>query len=418
MKKIHVYGGIRLCGKVRIQGSKNAALPVLAATILTGDTNLISNCPVITDVYQMLNLLQAIGCSVCRVREGVRIDAGCQRACRIPEEMVKQMRSSMYLMGVLLSENHEVIMDQPGGCVIGSRPIDLHLSALEKMGAQFSECGSRICGMAPDGLHGAEIVLRLPSVGATENIILAAVKAQGVTKISGAATEPEVVCLCQYLNRCGADITGVGTSKLLIRGVKKLHGTCWRIPADRIVAGTYLFACLGTGGRVLLEEAPIEDMASVLELANAMGASFDDTGKGLYVQGPSAPVSPKHLITMPYPGFPTDLQSVALAVLTIADGMCMIEETIFENRFRIVEPLARMGACITQLSENIVQVRGPVTLKGMPVTAGELRGGAALIVAGLLARGETIVEGGRFVDRGYENICRDFKELGARIYCE
>lgn len=418
MKAIHVHGGVRLFGKVRIQGSKNAALPILAATLLTEDSNLIRNCPGIADVCQMLRLLRAAGCLVCRQNSGIRITARCVHFCCFPEEAVQKMRSSMYLMGVLLSETGEVNMELPGGCAIGARPIDLHLEALTKMGAEFCVDKGRIIGKAPKGLHGALIHLRFPSVGATENILLAAAKAQGTTEIFGAAREPEVSGLCCYLKQCGADIEGVGTEHLVIRGVRRLHGTEYMIPADRIVAGTYLFACLGTRGRVLLEEAPVEQLGAVIDFAEQLGAECENTPDGLYVQAPAVLKSPERLITMPYPGFPTDLQSAALALLTVSEGTCIIEETVFENRFRIAEPLAQMGACLEQVSAGAMRVHGPCCMKGRVVTAEELRGGAALVTAGLVARGETVIRNCHYIDRGYENICRDFKELGARIYCE
>lgn len=417
MKTIYVHGGVKLQGKVRIQGSKNAALPILAATILTRDENLICNCPRIGDVCQMIKLLTCLGCRVCREDGGIRVDAREVTLSSLPPEAVTGMRSSLFLMGALLGRSGEIVMEYPGGCVIGVRPIDYHLRALSRMGAIFEERAGRISGYAPGGLHGAEISFDTPSVGATENIVLAAVTAEGDTVIRGAAMEPEVEHLCRYLVQCGADITGIGTGKLRIRGGKHLHGATYHVPADRIVAGTYMMACLGTGGDILLEQAPVEHMEAPLRLASRMGAEWQAEAEGLYVQAPERLGSIAELVTLPYPDFPTDLQSAALVALTAAEGACLIEETIFENRFRIIEPLQRMGANVYQLDCARALVQGPVKLKGCQAQALELRGGAALVVAGLMAEGETVISGCDYICRGYENICRDFRELGARIYC-
>lgn len=435
MEAIHVHGGVSLQGKVRIQGSKNAALPILAATILTRGENVIRNCPRIADVYQMLQLLACLGCRVWRDGDGIRVDAGNVVFQRLPSEAITGMRSSMFLMGALLGRNGEVTMEYPGGCVIGARPVDLHLNALRQMGAVFREGEERIVGTAPDGLHGADIFWEIPSVGATENIILAAVTAEGVTRIHGAAREPEVEHLCRYLAACGADIEGIGTKELCIHGNRmrsgrrlqtgalygaprenSLHGTVYTIPSDRIVAGTYLLACLGTGGSVFLEKAPCDHLGAVIQLAGRMGAECQDTGDGLYVQAPEHLSAVERLVTLPYPDFPTDLQSVALAVMTRAEGECLVEETIFENRFRVVEPLRQMGADVRLLDSARAVVKGPVRLHGAGTEAVELRGGAALVTAGLMAEGESVIRGCRYIDRGYENICKDFRELGARIY--
>ncbi len=416
MESIHIHGGVRLQGNVRIHGSKNAALPILAATILTKGDNLICNCPKIADVCQMIRLLTSLGCKVRCEGDGIRVDASSVTLSKMPEEAVTCMRSSLFLMGALLGRRGEVIMEYPGGCVIGARPIDFHLEALRKMGAVFEEKDGKVWGWAPKGLHGADILFHTSSVGATENIILAAVTAEGVTRLHGAAREPEVEHLCRYLSECGADIQGIGTDCLIITGGKDLHGTKYRVPADRIVAGTYLIACLGVGGNVLLEEAPVEHMEAVIRLGRQLGAECQNNDGALYVQAPEHLSSVSQLVTLPHPGFPTDLQSAALVMLTAAEGECLIRETIFENRFRVTEPLKRMGADICQLDGRSIKVRGPVKLQGTQVEAVELRGGAALVIAGLMAEGETVVSGCGYILRGYENICRDFRELGARIY--
>ncbi|MCM1187996.1 MAG: UDP-N-acetylglucosamine 1-carboxyvinyltransferase [bacterium] len=414
MDSISIQGGVALQGKVCIQGSKNAALPILAAALLTGETSLLRNCPRIADVYAMVSLLQSLGCTVSWQDNGITVDSSHVRREKMRSEAVRGMRSSMYLLGAMLGRCGEVVMEHPGGCVIGARPIDLHLAALEQMGARFGRDGGMLKAAA-DGLHGASIALPVPSVGVTENVILAAVMAEGDTLLEGAAREPEITALCGYLKNCGAEIEGEGTGRISVRGGKRLCGTEYTVPADRIVAGTYLLACVGTGGSVLLERAPREEMTAVMETAGRMGAHFCFSEQGIYVQGPARPSAAGCIRTAPYPGFPTDLQSMALAVETVGDGVTQIEETIFEDRFRIVEELRRMGADIEQTDVRHVLVRGVDALHGSRVEAKELRGGAALVTAGLMARGKTTVTGCPYIYRGYENICRDFRELGARI---
>lgn len=416
MDSIHIHGGVCLQGNVRIQGSKNAALPILAATVLTKEPNVIHNCPRIADVYQMLSLLESIGCQVSWEGDGVRVDAANMCVGRMPAEAITGMRSSLCLMGAMLGRCGEIVMEYPGGCVIGDRPIDLHLSALSRMGVSFREEEGIICGDCSCGLHGTCIQLPFPSVGATENIILAAVMAEGMTVVTGAALEPEVDALCCYLKQCGACIEGIGTSRLCITGGKALYGTDYWVPSDRIVAGTYLFGCLATGGNVFLENAPCGHMKAAIELACMMGAECQVTRQGLYVQTCERLRPVSCIQTLPFPGFPTDLQSVALTLMTGVEGECCVVENIFENRFRVVEPLRSMGANIETLDSRRVIVRGATPLWGKCVEAKELRGGAALVVAGLMADGETVIHGCQYIYRGYENIVKDLRELGARIY--
>lgn len=413
MDSIHIQGGVALQGNVRIQGSKNAALPILAATLLAGERSLIRNCPRIADVHAMLELLKCLGCSVHWQADGVVVDPAGVRCGELDRNAVTGMRSSMFLLGALLGKCNEIVMEYPGGCVIGKRPIDMHIKALKRMGVEFEEKGGKLKGFA-GRLHGAYICLPYPSVGVTENVILAGVMAEGETYLCGAAREPEIEALCRYLCKCGARIDGIGTNDLIIHGGRKLYGAEFEVPADRIVAGTYLYACIGTGGNVFLEHAPGKDMEAVLEVAEQMGAKLYSSPEGIYVQAPERPL-PVNITTKPYPGFPTDLQSVVLAVETLGAGESHITETIFEDRFRIVSELERMGACIETLDSQKVRVRGVETLRGCPVKAGELRGGAALVVAGLMAENDTYVKGYSYIYRGYENICNDFRELGARV---
>ncbi len=413
MNSILIQGKVALQGRVRIQGSKNASLPILAATLLTEDVSYIRNCPKISDVYGMLSLLRGLGCKVKWEEGGIRVDARQITAGSMSGEAVTTMRSSLFLLGVLLGRCKEATLAHPGGCVIGARPMDLHIHALQLMGVDFEENEEGIQAQTT-GLHGAHIHLPKSSVGTTENVILAAVTAKGETVLEGAAREPEVEALCRFLQACGAKIDGVGTSKLHILG-GKLHGAEYVIPADRIVAGTYLCAAMGIGGDIFLENAPDTQLSTVLDVATAMGAKCTVTKEGIYVQAKRGIKMPAKLITAPYPAFPTDLQSVALAVMTMGEGDCLVEETIFENRFRVVGQLQKMGANIVVVDAHHIRVSGMQGLHGCPVEAMELRGGAALVVAGLMADGETIVTGCKYIERGYENICKDFRELGARI---
>ena len=417
MDSISVYGGVQLQGKVKIQGSKNAALPILAATLLTKGENVIYNCPGISDVFAMRQLLKSLGCTIGMYHDRMTINT--LNVCKncLPTDAVKGMRSSLCMLGALLSRNGELCMEYPGGCVIGARPIDLHLQALTAMGACFEEREDMIYATVKDGFHGALIDFSKVSVGATENVILAAVLAEGTTVIRGASREPEVETLCNYLMCCGAQIAGAGTDTIVIQGVRELRGACFRVPEDRIVAGTYLFATIATGGSVWLEGAPCGHMDAALRVAEAMGGVCQTFEDGLFVQADGAVKQIGYIKTDVYPGFPTDLQSVVLQAAVRAPGECRIEESIFENRFLVVEPLRKMGADIEVLDARNLLVRGPSTLKGCTVEAKELRGGAALVAAGLAAEGVTAVTGGRYIMRGYENICRDLRELGARVSC-
>ncbi len=413
MDSIRIQGGICLQGKARIQGSKNASLPVLAATLLVGEGSYIGNCPRIADVHSMVSLLKSLGCAVYWQETGIVVDSSNVGKREMPKEAVRGMRSSLCLLGALLGRCGEVIMEYPGGCVIGERPIDLHMSALAQMGVEFTQTDGKIQAAA-NSLHGACIDLPFPSVGATENIILAGVAAEGETILTGAAREPEILTLSRFLCRCGACIEGAGSSRVVIHGGKRLYGADFWVPADRIVAGTYLFGCIGAGGNVFLEHAPAEEMEAVLLTAEQMGGHVCVSEEGIYVQAPGRPF-PVDLVTAPYPGFPTDLQSAVLAAEARGMGCTHIEETIFENRFRIVEDLRKMGACIEQSDARHVTVQGVETLRGARLTAGELRGGAALVAAGVMAQGASFVGGCSYIYRGYENICRDFRELGARV---
>lgn len=414
-KVIQIHGGIPLKGATRIQGSKNASLPVLAASILIPDTCLFMNCPKITDVYQMMDIVSALGGKTSFRDSGLEIDARDISGYALPNENVKAMRSGICFLGALLSRKGEVRLALPGGCVIGDRPIDIHIHSLEKMGVVFQRTEDELYAYAPKGLLGTTLRLRLPSVGATENLIMAAVKAQGETIIYGAAKEPEIKTLCDFLNACGARIEGVGQDTLHIQGVATLHGCEYQLPADRIVAGTYATAVAITGGEAFLEEAPIKDMEAFLVLLGKMGVKYECFPDGLYIVGSRTLQTPDYLKTDVYPGFPTDLQSILLPALSTATGDCIVEETLFDNRFGVTEELMKMCGKYVKISDRILLVIGKRQLKGATIKAGDLRGGAALVVAGLAAQETTSVTGVNYIERGYENICRDLNNLGARI---
>lgn len=415
MDSIYVQGGVSLCGKVRIQGSKNAALPILAASLLTTEKIALCGCPRISDVFGMVRILESLGCKAKWDKDALTIQADEITGNDMPEDDVGSMRSSIFLLGALLGRKGEARLAAPGGCVIGKRPIDIHLKALGELGVTFSEEGGILCAKAGEGLQGSEVTLGFPSVGATENVIMAAVKAKGTTVLRGAAKEPEVQSLCEFLNALGGDVRGIGESTLIIKGVRELKGGSFQIPADRIVAGTYLLAGFSTGGEIFLENAPVEQMISVLEVAKKMGARYVMAEDGIYVRYPRRPGKLPFLETDVYPGFPTDLQSVLLAVRCTGEGRTVLRENIFENRFRVLDELEKLGAKIKRLDERSVLIQGVERLRGTEVDSLELRGGAALVAAALGASGETMIHGRRFMERGYENIVRDFRDLGARI---
>ncbi len=413
MDAIRIYGGNCLTGQTKIQGSKNASLPVLAATLLINGTCEVENCPNISDVFHMLRLLESLGCKVTREEGLVRIDTGQLSACDMPADSVGVMRSSIMLLGALLARTGSVCMEYPGGCVIGKRPIDLHLRTLRRMGVEIVENEEGFCAHAAS-LAGVLHELPFVSVGVTENLILAAVLAKGITVIHPAAREPEIQVLCAFLQSAGARISGAGTDRLVIEGVDSLHPVRFHVPADRIVAGTYLAACMCTGGRVFLQDAPCQHMQSVLECARRMGTEIICQKDGVLVAGRGCAALEEGLITACYPGFPTDLQSLFMVVMALSGHSGWIEETVFENRFRIVPELCRMGADITVQGAR-AYIRPVNRLCGAIVEAKELRGGAALVAAALAAEGTSIVTDRHYIDRGYEDISLSFRELGADI---
>lgn len=413
MSSIELTGGKPLYGELEIQGSKNAVLPILAATILNKGISVLTGCPKISDVFHMTEVLQALGCNITWNENSLVVDATTLAQEEISEEIAKKTRASILFLGALLGRNNRAVVAYPGGCSIGKRPIDLHLKALKEMGVEekFSEDEKLICETSE--LKGNEIYLNFPSVGATENIILAAVLASGTTVIHGAAMEPEIVALCDFLVSAGAKIEGIGTSRIKVIGVKQLNDTSYHVPKDRIVAGTYLTLVASTGGKVLLHGVKENELAAVLFELKKAGLKLRLVEDHCYIERTER-LKPLQIETKPFPAFPTDMQSQFIAMLCTADGESTLIENIFEARFLIIDELKKLGAKIT-VYENRAIITGVEKLTGANITAKELRGGAALVIAGLTAMGSTIVENTDYIYRGYEDICKDLRQLGAQI---
>lgn len=413
MSKLIIRGGRPLVGTVDLPGAKNAILPLLAATVLTGDKCEIHNCPSLTDVDACEKILRSLNCKVER-RDGVTaVDSSDALFSPISESLMREMRSSIVFLGAIVGRFGRAVMSNPGGCELGPRPIDIHLSSLRKMGVSITERDG-ILDCSTDRVCGADIVLPIPSVGATENIMLAAVFAKGVTHIVNAAREPEIRDLGCFLNECGADIEGHGTSVITIRGVRKMHGTEHFAIPDRITAATYLCAVTASSGEILIKNAVPDHLTSVIAAIRETGCEIIETGEGLLARSKGRPKSIDKVSTMYYPGFPTDAGSLVLAVMTVSDGTGVLVENIFENRYRCADELTRMGASI-KVNGRMAVVIGKPRLNGANVKATDLRAGAALVIAGLAAEGITEVTGLEHIDRGYESIERSFSDLGADI---
>ncbi len=413
MEKYIINGGKKLVGEVTISGAKNAVLPILAATVIGKNKSTLLNVPNLRDVNIMEQILKTMGCRVERNGSTMTIDSSSLNQTLAPEELVREMRSSIILMGAMLSREGEITIAYPGGCEIGPRPIDLHLKALRKMGAEIEESyGYLHC--TTTGLKGCDIQLDYPSVGATENIILAAVGAEGTTLIRNAAREPEIIDLQNYLNKAGAKVSGAGTSVVAIEGIEKLKDVTHSIVPDRIVAGTFMTIGAITGGDLIINNIVVEHIQSIIAKLKEAGANIYTNSSSIKVSGPRKINSIEMIQTLPYPGFPTDMQAQIMSLLSLANGTSIISETVFENRFKHAEELSRMGANIKTFGKVAV-INGVKELTGAKTAAKDLRGGAALVMAGLAARGTTEVKDIYHIERGYEDFHLILRSLGADI---
>lgn len=415
MENLIISGGIRLEGKTRLQGSKNSSLPILAACAAVNGISVIHNCPRITDVDIAVAILERLGCRVSREGGTVTVDSSGINCSAIPEELMSEMRSSIIFLGALLARFGKGSATLPGGCEIGLRPIDMHIAAFRSMGVVIEESGGSMECTAPNGLAPCRISLSFPSVGATENIMLASLAAKGETVITNAAREPEIKDLADFLNECGAKIIGAGQSVIRIYGGRRLTGAEHRVIPDRIVASTYMACAAVTGGRAVVTEVEREHLAPVIPVFEGCGCKIDFANGEMSVTAPKRAERIKYLRTMPYPGFPTDSQALVTAVAATARGTSIISERVFENRFRHVPELIKMGADIRVEDSCVAVVEGVPSLHGAKVTASDLRGGSALIAAALGARGESVIDGVRHVLRGCEDVCGNLSRLGADI---
>jgi UDP-N-acetylglucosamine 1-carboxyvinyltransferase len=415
MDKLLITGGVPLSGEIRISGAKNSALPILAATLLAEGPVTVSDLPHLHDITTMIELLGCMGVSVVLDEKmRVEVDASTILSYSAPYELVKTMRASILVLGPLLSRYGEARVSFPGGCAIGSRPVDMHLLGFEKMGAQIQIDGGYINATVEGKLVGAHIVMNMVTVGGTENLMMAATLAEGQTVIENAAREPEVVDLANCLNVLGADISGAGTDTIVINGVERLHGGEYKIMPDRIETGTYLAACAATRGHIKLKNTNPELLEAVIGTLRETGAEITCGEDWIEMDTKGHRPTAVRCSTAPYPEFPTDMQAQLTAVNSVAEGVGEITETIFENRLVQTHELARMGAQIV-LEGNTAVVTGVNNLIGAPVMASDLRASASLVIAGLVAKGETVVDRIYHIDRGYECIEEKLQQLGAKI---
>lgn len=415
MEKLIVKGGNRLVGAVKTSGAKNAVLPIIAASILGTTPSHLDEVPMLEDVHTISEVLKCLGLAVkCSPEKNVLdIDSTEITSYEAPYELVRTMRASFLVMGPLLARIGKARISMPGGCAIGARPIDIHLKGFEALGVKIEQGHGYIEASAPEGLKGTSIYFDFPSVGATENIMMAASLAEGTTILENAAEEPEIVDLANYLNKMGAKIRGAGTDTIRIEGVDKLHGADYTIIPDRIEAGTYMIAAAMTGGDVVVENVLPEHQKPLIAKLREAGAVVEEDIDKVRVIGKN-PLKAVSIKTLPYPGFPTDMQAQMMAMMVIAEGRSKVTETVFENRFMHVVELNRMGAQISTEGRSAV-IDGPCKLTGCDVRATDLRAGAAMILAGLVAEGITRIGDLHHIDRGYENIVAKLKNLGADI---
>lgn len=414
VSKLVIEGCHRLEGEVTVHGAKNSALPLLTATMLCHGKSVLHNCPALSDVDASVRILRYLGCSVLREGDSLTVDAA--DVCRydIPDSLMREMRSSIVFLGAIASRMGRARLSLPGGCELGPRPIDLHLKALRQMGLVIREDHGFLDCEVPTRLKGARISLSFPSVGATENAMLAAVLAEGATVITNAAREPEIVDLADFLNACGGDVRGAGEGTIVVEGVPRLNGTEHRVIPDRIAAATYMTAAAITGGNILVRAVEPSHLGQVIPAFEEAGCELFYEKDLLRIQAPKQLKPVKIVRTMPYPGFPTDAQAPVMAMTTLAQGTSVFVENIFESRYKHVGELLRLGANI-KVEGRVAVVEGVKKLYGASVEAPDLRGGAALLVAGLAAEGETELSGLRHLDRGYESIEQSLTAVGAVV---
>lgn len=415
MSRYLVEGGNRLSGEIVVQGAKNSALPILAASLLPETESEIHNCPKLSDVAAAIKILDYLGCETQMVQNRVKVRTDTINRHDIPDNLMREMRSSIVFLGAILTKCSKARLSFPGGCELGPRPIDLHLSGLRQLGAVIEEDhGFLNCSIPNDRLKGANISLSFPSVGATENIMIAATLAKGETVINNCAREPEIVDLANYLNACGADIKGAGESVIIINGVDRLHGAKHSVISDRIVAATYLCAAAITKGEILLKDIDYRSVGSILPILENAGCYIKKDHSSIYLRYDKRLGGFNTIRTMPYPGFPTDAQSPLMALSCVSDGMTMFVENIFENRFKHVSELLRFGANI-KVEGRVAVVEGCEKLTSAKAYCTDLRGGAALIVSALCAEGGSEICDIHHIERGYEDIAGNLSALGAHI---
>ncbi len=424
MDRIRITGGHSLHGTIPISGAKNAALPLMIASLLTPETVTLKNVPNLADVSLLIRILRNHG--VDTAVDGKRANGNGHQGDTLhltardivdttaPYDMVRRMRASFWVLGPLLARSGEARVSLPGGCAIGTRPVDMHLMGLQALGADIGLDGGYVVAKAPKGLRGGTIAFPKTSVGATHNVMMAASLAKGETVLENAACEPEVADVASCLNKMGARIEGAGTSTITIQGAEYLEGATHTVLPDRIETGTYAMAVGATGGEVELEGARASLLPQVLEILTEAGLEISETNRGLRVARNGAGLKPVNITTAPFPGFPTDLQAQLMALMCMADGVSQIRETIFENRFMHVQELARLGADIT-VSGDMAKVRGSASLRGAEVMATDLRASVSLVIAGLMAEGDTIVNRVYHLDRGFERLEEKLGSCGARI---
>ena len=414
MEKLIVKGGKRLVGTVKTSGAKNAVLPIIAASIMGTSPSHFDEVPMLEDVRTISEVLRSLGIKVeSKEKNCLDIDSTVVESYEPPCELMRNMRASFFVMGPLLARMGKARIYMPGGCAIGARPVDIHLKGFEALGVVLDQQDGFIEATTPNGLKGATIYFDFPSVGATENVMMAAALAEGVTILENAAEEPEIVALASYLNKMGAKIRGAGTDVIRIEGVKELHGADYTIIPDRIEAGTYMIAAAMTGGDVIVDNVLPEHQKPLIAKLREAGAIVEEDIDKVRVIG-NGTLKGVSVKTLPYPGFPTDMQAQIMAMMVVSEGKSKVTETVFENRFMHVEELNRMGAIITT-ADRSANIEGPAKLVGCDVRATDLRAGAAMILAGLVAEGETRIGDLHHIDRGYEDIVEKLKNLGADI---